>query len=304
MNKCRNYLAAVALSGAASLLNGCATRPAAVQQKEIDATHLLSQLNADDSRPTPGVFYARNERSRAEVLDILSAKPVYEGGSWIERGDTEPTAFTVAQRNIGQPLVACAELSWWQRSVKRMPCDVPSPVTVELHFATAQREVLLNPGSVVEILNRPLTGYSYNREAENRILAWRSSIATALHRQRGDGDGDVSLCLGRQLGIEGIVRVVGRIDAEGAEAFAREVMHGARLIIEPVPSNTAASPYEFRLTTPVILQASFRRIVLVDGVGESRIDFALGDSTQQTLRGLPSVSPRTEEASRLTSDQR
>ncbi len=75
----------------------------------------------------------------------------------------------LAQKNVGRPTVRCADLSWWDRVVKKLPCDVPTPVRVGLRVNGATSEVLLQPMTLVEILNRPMTGLLYNREAESRI---------------------------------------------------------------------------------------------------------------------------------------
>jgi hypothetical protein len=258
-----------------------APKPVVQVVPEFSAAAALAALNSESNVLAPGVIYELHEEGSAPILDILRRKPLYEPAGWVDRTQTDRKSIVpLALRNVGRPTVRCSELSWWTRAVKKPPCDMPTPVSIELRVKAAGSEVLLEPMSLVEILNRPMTGLLYNREAESRIQLWRSSLAAALYRQRGYRSVRVALCLSREQASEVSLAITGFIDASAAQALAAEVSSASKVRIagkssQEEPHEDGSTTYVFPVVAPVTLRATLRDVQLVDGAIDSRIDFSL-----------------------------
>jgi hypothetical protein len=271
--------------------NACtlqALRPP-TEAPEFSTSAVLALLNSEAITPTPGVVYELQERGGTPLLDILGRKPLYEPAGWVSRMPTDHTSvMPLAQKNVGRPTVRCEDLSKWARIVQKLPCDVPTSVRVDLRVMSRTSEVLLEPMSLVEILNRPATGLLYNREAESRIQLWRSSLAGALYRHRAEGTMRVALCLAREQASVASLAVTGLIDASAALALATEVLSASNVhvdsaVLQEEVHGDGSITFVMPVVSPLTIHATFRDMELVDGAVDSRIDFSLAGMRQVSL---------------------
>jgi hypothetical protein len=156
-------------------------------------------------------------------------------------------------------------------------------VEIDVEPSNVARAQLANPFLLLEVLNRPVSGLAYNREAEEKVMQWRTSLAGAIS---GSGE-HAAVCTDIETAPGATLVIRGEVDHDTAVSLAKNVLAGSALHVSWDEAKTSATANGSETRVPIagqlVLEATFREIGLVNASTVPRIDFTLGGFQRVTI---------------------
>lgn len=265
-----------------SNLSGCVVTQPAASGDKFALPRTFDLLNSPSSHLHLGTIYIVRRNSLSEVLAVVDQRSFEGPGGWITTSESPAVVTTsLGTRLIGRLDGFCGSASELGKGLRQSFCPKGSPVTVSLEMKGIRTERLLQAFSVLEILNRPVSGIDYNRAADNRVMQWRVSLAEAIARNDPSVGEHVSLCTEIRTALSSALVVEGNVTAEFALAIARDVAASYGLEINVTAISTATGGRDnnrqvFPLVGFITSAIELRDIGLVDVSTTPQIDYRLG----------------------------
>ncbi len=219
---------------------------------------------------TPGTAYHIEKGRISSLAELLASRPLNESGGLTKKTE-EPSSII---KSLGRSAISLPSTTppYHQQSVSSL-LTLESKATIV--------EQLGDPFDCLEILNRPVTGYAYNRDAELKIVQWRTSLGAAIYKASRDANpsSQVVICTSIESVATGTI-VVSDIQSEEAAKEAVKMALAAsscRVDYDKVSMRMDGEciKYVFPLTSSIVISASFRELSLVDSSTQPRIEYKL-----------------------------
>ncbi|MBL8829963.1 MAG: hypothetical protein JNM18_23490 [Planctomycetaceae bacterium] len=221
----------------------------------------------------PGSVYTLSGNRLEWVLDLLGPRPLDEAGGWLNhRVDPDRPA---AARRLGSI------------TLRQGHCNCLRPSDFWILPGDATTIQLGDPFECLEIVNRPLSNLLYNRNAEIRIMQWRTALAGAIQRRRTPGE-CVVLCTVVETMERGFF--VARAGADSAQVerlwgSCSERRDGAASSGSESNAVRTENGYLYLPVGPLTMSASFRELELVEESTAPRIGFKFGKTILKSIAG-------------------
>jgi hypothetical protein len=184
----------------------------------------------------------------------------------------------------------------------------PILIRVTLIPNEIQESEIKDPFACLEIVNRPVTGLSYNRDADLRISQWRESIAELFGpgTERSTHHGDVFLCVAKDEIMSGSLIIEGPIDQSAAVEIVSDLARQVHITPEMNKATGRVTGETIRFEVPIrgrlVIGVQLRKLELLDASPIPRIDFALGSPYNKSVF-IPEDFDRGSVAERSTNQQ-
>lgn len=231
-------------------------------------------LNESSAGAVPGTVYFISRDGMVPILDMLAVRPKAERGSWLNREDGMKGWI----RKLGTVRVTRKRALWSEEVI----------LTCWLEPTHQNAASLGDPFACLDIVNRPLTGLIYNRDADLRIAQWRAALASAIATARSGQPGrTVAMCTGVQEMTSGTIALEGEVDASTAEEVTRDLLHRSHVDANWRAMRVKYSGPGVRLEIPIrghlLISAQFRRLSVVDSGIIPYVAFSLGAVDEETV---------------------
>jgi hypothetical protein len=230
-----------------------------------DAAQRAHSLNSNGQTVSVGGVYLLEPRHLVVVADLLSSRPLNEDGGLVECADGSS-----GRRMLGVCSMPIATAGY---------CCVRSPICW-LEVDKSQVDRLDDPYDCLQIVNRPITGLAYNRDAEIRVNQWRTSIAAAIDRHLTVKGPRVVLCTSVEKMTKGKFVIDGTNSEDQAYQIQETICGPTGLRADWARHvKTATGRVEIPVAGELVLLAKCRELGLVDDTSTPRIEFKLGSET-------------------------
>jgi hypothetical protein len=264
---------------------GCSAPTSYTTSADLRVNHALKLLNDSNSRIDVGAFYGIVDGVPIPVLDFRDRLSVDEASGWVRHVAAQAgQSWSLGEVRITRHPNGCSTISTATRACQAEQDVLP----IVLQATEAEIDRLSEPGALLEVLNRPITGASYNRSAEERIMLWRATLTAAIEDARhGDGSA-VSLCTSTTAVIHGRVVIE---DPRGhlvdASQIGKDLQEKSLGIIAPDvvagATSDSATEYSWLLAGEPVVEAVCQEVGIVNATPYPRIDFRLGRSLRIVL---------------------
>ncbi len=230
----------------------------------------IRALNEKGNSLTVGSVYLLSESGIDPVVNLLAQVPLNDVSAWREHVSVK-SKETRHLSSLVLQTVACGYLYQFY-----------SPVYLET--MSTESDQLCDPHDCLEILNRPTTGLYQNRDAEIRIMQWRSSIASAVRQAAGKQGCRLVLCTGLEKAKGCSFVFEEGVQDDVMKNYSSEVVAGTKLSPR---SEKAASVDDAKRRVSVVgemvITGHFREISLVESSSFPRIDYKFNSNIHVSI---------------------
>lgn len=262
---------------------GCAHTPPIDDKEQSRVENSIRRIV--ESPLSAGTIYVAGARNRFDpLLDFVSLRVVSPqvGGFESNLQVRNPSSLDLGSFLLGEPEGLCDPAREASKFVPRFICNNKSPVTLSIRPLKVVRTQVTDSLTLLEVLNRPLTGLNYNQTAEGRITQWRTALASA------NDNAKIFLCSSLTTMLEGQLIVRGKLSRDAAKSIARTLNRDSVMTMDfdrmTADVANGVAEYAIPIVESIQIEAVLTRLTYEESDAYPKLILSIGGNKVLTLQ--------------------